>query len=250
MSEPSSPASPTDPFAVPKRVQVACVQCRKRKVKCLSTSEEDPCLNCQLRGMQCEYRRLTDGSSSSARRRRQRPTRTSDFNATLTTIADPSGGGSEEHSLPQAELSPTAGSGSGPLLYAPYPSRQSAPRTHRTRHHHQAGTADRHRHHDSSSSFPREASGLVAGSNWETGSVPGIHDQWEQSQFLDTMISLDPNFSPGAGRTEFELPAGTSSSVFGIGWGEGSGEQGWDDVDLSIVAGFVDVRRTNRAFVG
>ncbi|KAF7308019.1 Zn(2)-C6 fungal-type domain-containing protein [Mycena kentingensis (nom. inval.)] len=46
------------PFAVPKRVLIACINCRRQKVKCLSTSEDTPCMGCQLKGLTCEYRRI------------------------------------------------------------------------------------------------------------------------------------------------------------------------------------------------
>ncbi|KAF7324176.1 Zn(2)-C6 fungal-type domain-containing protein [Mycena kentingensis (nom. inval.)] len=66
---------PDSPFAVPKRVLIACTSCRRSKVKCLSISEDAACMGCQLKGIECEYRRIQYGrqrrpSSTAAQSRR------------------------------------------------------------------------------------------------------------------------------------------------------------------------------------
>ncbi|KAJ7491524.1 hypothetical protein B0H11DRAFT_1010279 [Mycena galericulata] len=40
---------------IPPRVQMACSNCRKRKVKCITQSEKTVCLRCQHNGLLCEY---------------------------------------------------------------------------------------------------------------------------------------------------------------------------------------------------
>ncbi|KAF7318237.1 Zn(2)-C6 fungal-type domain-containing protein [Mycena chlorophos] len=40
---------------IPKRVAVACANCRERKIKCITESKEKACLRCHFNGMQCTY---------------------------------------------------------------------------------------------------------------------------------------------------------------------------------------------------
>ncbi|KAJ7431355.1 hypothetical protein B0H11DRAFT_2385945 [Mycena galericulata] len=40
---------------IPPRVQMACSNCRQRKVKCITQSEKTVCLRCQHNGLLCEY---------------------------------------------------------------------------------------------------------------------------------------------------------------------------------------------------
>ncbi|KAJ7433700.1 hypothetical protein B0H11DRAFT_2374887 [Mycena galericulata] len=40
---------------LPPRVQMACSNCRKRKVKCITQPEQMVCLRCQHNGLLCEY---------------------------------------------------------------------------------------------------------------------------------------------------------------------------------------------------
>ncbi|KAJ7200842.1 hypothetical protein GGX14DRAFT_571846 [Mycena pura] len=42
-------------FEVPKRVAVACSNCRERKIKCITESQDAPCMRCHFNGMPCEY---------------------------------------------------------------------------------------------------------------------------------------------------------------------------------------------------
>ncbi|KAK7059939.1 hypothetical protein R3P38DRAFT_3341464 [Favolaschia claudopus] len=43
------------PFEQSRRVAVACRSCRKTKTKCMTNSQEEPCLRCQMNGLVCEY---------------------------------------------------------------------------------------------------------------------------------------------------------------------------------------------------
>ncbi|KAF7313119.1 Zn(2)-C6 fungal-type domain-containing protein [Mycena kentingensis (nom. inval.)] len=71
------PLESKSPFAVPKRVLVACLTCRRQKVKCLSTSESAACIGCQLKGVPCEYRRIQNTGVE------ERRSRTRAFSGTL-----------------------------------------------------------------------------------------------------------------------------------------------------------------------
>ncbi|KAJ7779381.1 hypothetical protein DFH07DRAFT_765668 [Mycena maculata] len=42
-------------FEIPPRVVVACSNCRKRKVKCITESNETICLRCQHHRLSCQY---------------------------------------------------------------------------------------------------------------------------------------------------------------------------------------------------
>ncbi|KAJ7130679.1 hypothetical protein C8R46DRAFT_1048796 [Mycena filopes] len=57
MSSSSSAPPPSDPFMKRRRAYVACANCRKRKIKCISVSEVDyrPCTRCAAKGLKCEY---------------------------------------------------------------------------------------------------------------------------------------------------------------------------------------------------
>ncbi|KAJ7024487.1 hypothetical protein C8F04DRAFT_1254389 [Mycena alexandri] len=57
MSSSSTPGKPSNPFMKPRRAYVACAQCRKRKIKCVSVSDIDyrPCTRCAAKGLKCEY---------------------------------------------------------------------------------------------------------------------------------------------------------------------------------------------------
>ncbi|KAJ6536942.1 hypothetical protein B0H19DRAFT_1079341 [Mycena capillaripes] len=58
-SEPSTPRRSKER----RRAYVACLACRKRKVKCVTPSDDDdtPCTRCKSRGQQCEFRAVPDG---------------------------------------------------------------------------------------------------------------------------------------------------------------------------------------------
>ncbi|KAJ7164461.1 hypothetical protein C8R46DRAFT_312748 [Mycena filopes] len=62
MSSSSSAPAPSDPFMKRRRAYVACANCRKRKIKCISLSEVDyrPCTRCAAKGLKCEYFAIPD----------------------------------------------------------------------------------------------------------------------------------------------------------------------------------------------
>ncbi|KAJ7648932.1 hypothetical protein DFH06DRAFT_1135193 [Mycena polygramma] len=45
----------SDPFEQSRRVAVACLNCRERKVKCMAHPEQKPCMRCEQNGLICEY---------------------------------------------------------------------------------------------------------------------------------------------------------------------------------------------------
>ncbi|KAJ7107932.1 hypothetical protein C8R44DRAFT_744502 [Mycena epipterygia] len=51
-----NPPNSSPPFLTRrKRVYIACVHCRKRKIKCVTESQEKPCERCAQKGLLCEY---------------------------------------------------------------------------------------------------------------------------------------------------------------------------------------------------
>ncbi|KAJ7110824.1 hypothetical protein C8R43DRAFT_1159992 [Mycena crocata] len=52
-----------------RRAFVACVECRKRKIKCVTLSDDDdrPCTRCALKNIQCEFQPISEHDSSSSR---------------------------------------------------------------------------------------------------------------------------------------------------------------------------------------
>ncbi|KAJ7190279.1 hypothetical protein GGX14DRAFT_579992 [Mycena pura] len=42
-------------FTTTKRVLVACTNCRQRKAKCLTDSQDRPCMRCQRHQLKCQY---------------------------------------------------------------------------------------------------------------------------------------------------------------------------------------------------
>ncbi|KAJ7020035.1 hypothetical protein C8F04DRAFT_1275541 [Mycena alexandri] len=55
-----------------RRVIIACTNCRKRKIRCLTAEEtpEKPCGRCVKRGLKCEYITVTDQQGNSAPNKR------------------------------------------------------------------------------------------------------------------------------------------------------------------------------------
>ncbi|KAJ7027778.1 hypothetical protein C8F04DRAFT_1121315 [Mycena alexandri] len=45
----------SDPFALPKKTTLACKECRSRKQKCMTDSQDTPCMRCWQNGLVCEY---------------------------------------------------------------------------------------------------------------------------------------------------------------------------------------------------
>ncbi|KAF7318679.1 C6 finger domain [Mycena chlorophos] len=58
-------------FTTRRRVIIACTNCRKRKIRCMTSEESpvNPCERCEEKGLRCEYVTITD-------QRRQKRTRT------------------------------------------------------------------------------------------------------------------------------------------------------------------------------
>ncbi|KAJ6532958.1 hypothetical protein B0H19DRAFT_1272626 [Mycena capillaripes] len=57
MSSSFTPDASSNPFMKRRRAYVACSNCRKRKIKCVTVSEVDyrPCTRCAQKGLKCEY---------------------------------------------------------------------------------------------------------------------------------------------------------------------------------------------------
>ncbi|KAF7344291.1 Zn(2)-C6 fungal-type domain-containing protein [Mycena venus] len=66
--EPEQPAGSSRPFKKRRRAYVACIACRRRKVKCVTPSDDDdtPCTRCSNRGQECEFRAVPDTESTSS----------------------------------------------------------------------------------------------------------------------------------------------------------------------------------------
>ncbi|KAJ7456151.1 hypothetical protein FB451DRAFT_1183939 [Mycena latifolia] len=50
----------------PKRVYIACVHCRKRKIKCITSRDDQPCQRCKKRGLKCDYVSVPEQQARSA----------------------------------------------------------------------------------------------------------------------------------------------------------------------------------------
>ncbi|KAJ7433996.1 hypothetical protein FB451DRAFT_1195786 [Mycena latifolia] len=56
MSDQNPPEpNPSSASPIRKRVYLACLNCRKRKIRCIKAGESEPCERCVRRGLQCEY---------------------------------------------------------------------------------------------------------------------------------------------------------------------------------------------------
>ncbi|KAJ6552578.1 hypothetical protein DFH09DRAFT_1496699 [Mycena vulgaris] len=51
----ASPPDSTMTSFTPKRTSLACLNCRRRKIKCFSAQEANPCVFCVKKGYTCEY---------------------------------------------------------------------------------------------------------------------------------------------------------------------------------------------------
>ncbi|KAJ7064295.1 hypothetical protein C8F01DRAFT_1130891, partial [Mycena amicta] len=49
-----------------QRAPIACVRCRRRKIKCVTSDTLHPCARCTKRGLQCEYMAVSDPRNSFA----------------------------------------------------------------------------------------------------------------------------------------------------------------------------------------
>nr|GAT57127.1 C6 finger domain [Mycena chlorophos] len=52
------------PDAPRQRVPTACVRCRRRKIKCMTSSKDEDCQRCTKKGFKCEYFAVSDPRSS------------------------------------------------------------------------------------------------------------------------------------------------------------------------------------------
>ncbi|KAJ7150055.1 hypothetical protein C8R43DRAFT_1107462 [Mycena crocata] len=103
----------SDPFELPKRVPIACANCRARKIKCITESQYEACMRCHHNGFVCEYV-PTDKQSRSAQKASGGSKKTS-----LTSFTGPDlgqsvsyqayGGNSPSFDMPQysSSLSPS-----------------------------------------------------------------------------------------------------------------------------------------------
>ncbi|KAF7318507.1 Zn(2)-C6 fungal-type domain-containing protein [Mycena chlorophos] len=119
--------------APPPRVQMACANCRKSKIKCMTQSTTEPCMNCQKRGWQCEYLPMKETPGS--RTHVERPPR---HRPGAETMTFPAGTFTDIHLVdPYAQSRPASRAQAGPsgsssqptaeTLYRPHNVRPSAP---------------------------------------------------------------------------------------------------------------------------
>ncbi|KAJ6572432.1 hypothetical protein DFH09DRAFT_1277392 [Mycena vulgaris] len=66
MSAQLPPDSATPFFIRPRRTYLACLNCRKQKIKCLTAGEDTPCERCTRRGLECEYKAVSEVQANSA----------------------------------------------------------------------------------------------------------------------------------------------------------------------------------------
>ncbi|KAJ7468242.1 hypothetical protein B0H11DRAFT_2284192 [Mycena galericulata] len=68
MSSSSAPKTYSQTFSKRRRAFVACSNCRKRKIKCVTASDADdnPCTRCLKKGLTCEYAPVSDNEYSAS----------------------------------------------------------------------------------------------------------------------------------------------------------------------------------------
>ncbi|KAJ7823718.1 hypothetical protein B0H14DRAFT_3469889 [Mycena olivaceomarginata] len=72
MSRSSTPSSVLSLFTKRRRAFLACTECRKRKIKCVSVPDTDsyrPCTRCTQKGIKCEYYAVPDNYHPSSQPR-------------------------------------------------------------------------------------------------------------------------------------------------------------------------------------
>ncbi|KAJ7915859.1 hypothetical protein B0H13DRAFT_385133 [Mycena leptocephala] len=76
-SSPSNP--PLEYFTRRRRVYVACVHCRQRKIRCITSEEsrDKPCERCAKKGLQCEYLAVSEQQANPPQTPSARNTRSS-----------------------------------------------------------------------------------------------------------------------------------------------------------------------------
>ncbi|KAJ7476636.1 hypothetical protein FB451DRAFT_1173505 [Mycena latifolia] len=78
MSAHTRPDSAMAAVAKPRRIPMACVNCRAGKIRCISIENGQPCARCTKRRLECEYLAVPDeqalsGSTTDGRRRSRKP---------------------------------------------------------------------------------------------------------------------------------------------------------------------------------
>ncbi|KAJ7085127.1 hypothetical protein B0H15DRAFT_802083 [Mycena belliarum] len=66
MSNYPRPAPAMEAFTQPRRIYIACLNCRARKVKCISPEDGTSCARCTKKGVQCEYLAVPEEHARSA----------------------------------------------------------------------------------------------------------------------------------------------------------------------------------------
>ncbi|KAJ6501395.1 hypothetical protein DFH09DRAFT_1335941 [Mycena vulgaris] len=62
----NSPPDSTMPWLMPaKRTHLACLNCRRRKIKCFSADETKPCARCAAKSLICEYMAVSEKQAKS-----------------------------------------------------------------------------------------------------------------------------------------------------------------------------------------
>ncbi|KAJ6543698.1 hypothetical protein DFH09DRAFT_1321891 [Mycena vulgaris] len=62
----NSPPDSTMPWLMPaKRTHLACLNCRRRKIKCFSADETKPCARCAAKSLICEYMAVSEEQAKS-----------------------------------------------------------------------------------------------------------------------------------------------------------------------------------------
>ncbi|KAJ6543763.1 hypothetical protein DFH09DRAFT_1321946 [Mycena vulgaris] len=62
----NSPPDSTMPWLMPaKRIHLACLNCRRRKIKCFSADETKPCARCAAKSLVCEYMAVSEEQAKS-----------------------------------------------------------------------------------------------------------------------------------------------------------------------------------------
>ncbi|KAJ7113386.1 hypothetical protein C8R44DRAFT_881707 [Mycena epipterygia] len=67
MSKSSTPSTSFSAFTKRRRAYIACLNCRQRKIKCMTVSDSDnsPCTRCAQKGLTCHYITVPESESSS-----------------------------------------------------------------------------------------------------------------------------------------------------------------------------------------
>ncbi|KAJ7138580.1 hypothetical protein C8R46DRAFT_1234382 [Mycena filopes] len=96
-----------------RRVIIACTNCRKRKIRCLTAEEtpENPCGRCIKRGLKCEYITVTDqreDSGSSGKKKSKKPSSGSESGSQRSSSSSPQTPPAAPFAAPRPERSYSA----------------------------------------------------------------------------------------------------------------------------------------------